>query len=134
MRPVLEQEVVDQVVELTREFVGPDGAGRIAVVAPGERVDALRQAVESALPDALGPAEGARLLAQRPEDAQVGVLSPLETKGLEFDAVVLVEPAAVAEGPGGFSDLYVAMTRPTQRLVVVHERALPEDFAERAAA
>jgi DNA helicase IV len=132
--PVLEQQVLDQVAALAGEFVGPDGAGRVAVVAPAERVPALRQAVESVLPDALGAAEGARLLAQRQEDAQVTVLSPRETKGLEFDAVVLVEPAAVAEGPGGFSDLYVAMTRPTQRLVVVHERALPEGFGERAAA
>ncbi|MFD6445735.1 hypothetical protein ACFWEJ_11560, partial [Promicromonospora sp. NPDC060204] len=72
--------------------------------------------------------EAARLSAQRPEDAQVTVLAPRETKGLEFDAVVLVEPAAIAEGAGGTSDLYVAMTRPTQRLVVVHARDLPEGF------
>jgi DNA helicase IV len=133
-RTELEQEVLDRLVGLVREFVGRDGAGRVAVVAPAERRDALRQAVETVLPDALGPTEGTRLLAQRPEDAQVAVLTPRETKGLEYDAVVLVEPAAVAEGHGGFSDLYVAMTRPTQRLVVVHERALPEGFVERAAA
>ncbi len=131
---VVEQEVVGQVAALARRFVGPDGAGRVAVVAPEERVPALRRAVESSLTDATGAAEAARLLAQRPEDAQVAVLSPRETKGLEYDAVVLVEPAAVAEGPGGYSDLYVAMTRPTQRLVVVHERALPDGFAEQAAA
>lgn len=133
-RPVLVQEVVDQVASLAAGFVGADGAGRVAVVAAADQVDALREAVESALPGALGAEEAARLLAQRPEDAQVSVLDPRAAKGLEFDAVVLVEPAAVSEGPGGASDLYVAMTRPTQRLVVVHERALPAGIVELAAA
>jgi DNA helicase IV len=46
--------------------------------------------------------------------------------GLEFDAVVVVEPAAIAdESPQGLRALYVALTRPTQRLVVVHARPLP---------
>ncbi|MCA5893168.1 AAA family ATPase [Isoptericola sp. NEAU-Y5] len=125
----LTQEVVDQVGKLATEFVGADGAGRVAVVAAADQVRALREAVESVLPDALGRSEGARLLAQRPEDAQVVVLDPREAKGLEFDAVVLVEPAAVAEGDGGASDLYVAMTRPTQRLVVLHSRDLPAGLA-----
>ena len=45
-------------------------------------------------------------------------------KGLEFDAVVLVEPAElVAESPRGLNDLYVALTRATQRLTVVHRGA-----------
>ena len=45
------------------------------------------------------------------------------SKGLEFDVVVLVEPAAVAAGGAG--DLYVAMTRPTRQLRVVHREPLP---------
>jgi DNA helicase IV len=46
--------------------------------------------------------------------------------GLEFDAVVVVEPAAVVEeSPQGLRALYVAVTRPTRRLAVVHERPLP---------
>jgi DNA helicase IV len=85
-------------------------------------------AVAGALPAALGDAEAARIGLQRPEDRQVTVLTPRETKGLEFDAVVLVEPGQIAAGPGGLSDLYVAMTRPTQRLVVVHAEGLPEGF------
>ena len=49
-----------------------------------------------------------------------------DVKGLEFDGVVVVEPADVlAESPRGANDLYVALTRPTQRLTVVHHRALP---------
>ncbi|GAB2502317.1 AAA family ATPase [Promicromonospora xylanilytica] len=119
--------VVTEALGLVKELVGPD-AGRVAVVAPGAGVERLAEAVAAALPEVVGAAEAARLTAQRPEDAQVTVLEPRQTKGLEFDAVVLVEPAAIAEGGGGTSDLYVAMTRPTQRLVVVHTRDLPEGF------
>lgn len=119
--------VVAEALVLVKELVGPD-AGRVAVVAPAGDVARLAEAVVAALPDTVGATEAARLAAQRPEDAQVTVLAPRQTKGLEFDAVVLVEPAAIAEGAGGTSDLYVAMTRPTQRLVVVHARNLPEGF------
>jgi DNA helicase IV len=49
-----------------------------------------------------------------------------DVKGLEFDAVVVVDPAEiVAEAPRGVNDLYVALTRPTQRLTVVHHGRLP---------
>jgi DNA helicase IV len=57
------------------------------------------------------------------------LLRPAEAKGLEFDSVVLVEPAAVlAEGVRGDSDLYVALTRATQRLAVLHTEDLPESL------
>ncbi|SDI96374.1 DNA helicase IV [Frankineae bacterium MT45] len=56
----------------------------------------------------------------------VSVLTVNDAKGLEFDAVVLVEPAEiVGESPRGVNDLYVALTRPTKRLSVVHSTALP---------
>ncbi|HEY2956885.1 MAG TPA: ATP-binding domain-containing protein, partial [Actinomycetota bacterium] len=49
-----------------------------------------------------------------------------EAKGLEFDAVVVVDPAAILGGsPRGGNDLYVALTRATQRLGVVHGGDLP---------
>ena len=57
----------------------------------------------------------------------VRVLTVAEVKGLEFDAVVLVEPQAILdESPRGLNDLYVALTRATQRLSVVHTGTLPE--------
>ncbi len=47
-------------------------------------------------------------------------------KGLEFDAVVVVEPAAIAgDDRRGLRLLYVAMTRPIQHLSIVHGRPLP---------
>ena len=56
------------------------------------------------------------------------VLTPREAKGLEFDHVVVVEPARiVAEGgEQGLRELYVALTRPTKTLVVVYAQPLPE--------
>ena len=57
-------------------------------------------------------------------DVAGGGAADREAKGLEFDAVVVVEPAEVlAESPRGANDLYVAITRSTQRLAVVHRRA-----------
>ena len=50
-----------------------------------------------------------------------------ETKGLEFDAVLVVEPERIlADGPRGGAELYVALTRATQRLGVLHEGPLPQ--------
>ncbi|WP_205844189.1 RNA polymerase recycling motor ATPase HelR [Mycolicibacterium sp. GF69] len=55
-----------------------------------------------------------------------GTVSPSETKGLEFDAVLVVEPDRIlADGPRGAADLYVALTRATQRLGVLHSAPLP---------
>jgi DNA helicase IV len=56
-----------------------------------------------------------------------GTVPPSETKGLEFDAVLVVEPDRIlAGGPQGPADLYVALTRATQRLGVVHTGPLPD--------
>ncbi|HLM34505.1 MAG TPA: ATP-binding domain-containing protein [Gaiellaceae bacterium] len=55
----------------------------------------------------------------------VPVLTPRQSKGLEFDHVIVVEPALVAEKEQGLRELYVALTRPTKTLVVVHARPLP---------
>jgi hypothetical protein len=55
-----------------------------------------------------------------------GALTPSETKGLEFDSVLVVEPQRIlAEGPRGAAELYVALTRATQRLGVLHRDPLP---------
>jgi DNA helicase IV len=60
----------------------------------------------------------------------VALLTPLLAKGLEFDTVVVVEPAAIVEAePAGHRALFVALTRPTRRLVVVHHRPLPDPLA-----
>ncbi|WP_236791578.1 RNA polymerase recycling motor ATPase HelR [Amycolatopsis sp. GM8] len=55
-----------------------------------------------------------------------GAVAPAETKGLEFDAVLVVAPEQIlADGPRGAAELYVALTRATQRLGVLHQGPLP---------
>ena len=62
------------------------------------------------------------------DEASVPVFTPRQAKGLEFDHVVVVEPALIAAegGEQGLRELYVALTRPTKTLVVVYARPLPE--------
>lgn len=97
--------------------------GRLAVVTVPERLDELTKALADDLP------EGAVGSGATAMDAPVAVLEVEQAKGLEFDGVLLIEPAEVLEGsPRGANDLYVAMTRPTQRLRVLHERPLPQGF------
>ncbi|WLP90539.1 AAA family ATPase [Gordonia sp. NB41Y] len=65
------------------------------------------------------------------DDARPRVHTVTTCKGLEFDTTVVVEPSAlVGQSPRGHSDLYVALTRSTQRLVVVHATALPPELAD----
>jgi superfamily I DNA/RNA helicase len=92
------------------------------VLAPAARVPELRTRL---LPGAAtGADDGSD--AGPDLDAPVVVLPVSAAKGLEFDAVVLVEPAELlAESPRGRNDLYVALTRATQRLTVVHSAPLP---------
>ncbi|OLF17564.1 helicase [Actinophytocola xanthii] len=90
-----------------------------------------RQVSEAELPAAI--AEFVREEAGRPGTSVVigppGVpdtVPAAETKGLEFDAVLVVEPERIlADGPRGAAELYVALTRATQRLGVVHHGPLP---------
>ncbi len=59
-----------------------------------------------------------------------GTVPASATKGLEFDAVLVVEPARIlAEGARGAAELYVALTRATQRLGVLHRDPLPAALA-----
>ena len=58
-----------------------------------------------------------------------GTVTASETKGLEYDAVLVVEPERIlADGPRGAAELYVALTRATQRLGVLHHGELPRSM------
>ncbi|MGB5755546.1 MAG: ATP-binding domain-containing protein, partial [Acidimicrobiales bacterium] len=58
----------------------------------------------------------------------VALVAPQAVKGLEFDAVVVIEPAAIADLDSGLRHLYVSMTRAVQHLGVVHTRPLPVEL------
>jgi DNA helicase IV len=128
-RRVTPDAVVDAVVEAARAAVeqvrDASGAGRVAVIA----VPGTLPTLAVALRDLPGMRPDPRRNGSPDLDAPLTLLTPTQSKGLEFDAVVLVEPAAVLRdgaGPrGGAGDLYVAMTRPTQALRVVHTEDLP---------
>jgi DNA helicase IV len=55
----------------------------------------------------------------------VVLVGPAAAKGLEFDAVVIIEPAAIAGLENGLRHLYVSMTRAVQHLGLVHTQPLP---------
>ncbi len=96
------------------------GEGTIAVITPRGGHAAVAALVTAALPAGVVTSDTGAL------GSPVSVLTVADAKGLEFDGVVLVEPAAiVAESRQGINDLYVALTRPTQRLHVVHSGELP---------
>ncbi|WP_405391700.1 AAA family ATPase [Streptomyces sp. NBC_01102] len=61
----------------------------------------------------------------------VSVLSAGQAKGMEYDHVLVVEPATIADrGPAGLRQLYIALTRSTQSLTVLHTAPLPDALTE----
>lgn len=62
---------------------------------------------------------------------EVNVLDPDSARGIEFDAVVVVEPADFKQNRGHQGPLYTALTRPNRELVVVHSKLLPDALRRR---
>ena len=118
--------IANQTVQLANQFVSSDGTGRIAVICPEELIEPARQAVRKRLSSLIDPAEYQRLIDQPEWDEQISVCGTETVKGLEFDAVVVAEPGCIEDdAPSRLvaaSDLYVAMTRPTQKLVIVRTK------------
>ena len=130
-RRVSPADLAVQVVDVVRDE--DDEPGTVAVIVPRSRHALVAGAVERARAGGSGPT---------PESAQpslfelgeavtdlrrhVVVLTVPQVKGLEFDSVIVVDPAGIiTESDRGLSDLYVALTRTTQRLTVLHTGDLP---------
>jgi hypothetical protein len=98
--------------------VGRDD-GSVGVLAPAVMLAEVRSALAG---EGINVGEvGAGAL-----DTQVSLLALADAKGLEFDSVVVIEPARiVAQSPAGMRALYVALTRCTRRLAIVHREPLP---------
>ncbi|MGH3191994.1 MAG: HelD family protein [Streptosporangiaceae bacterium] len=90
--------------------------GSVAVIAADPQVPELARALDSAGVQYGAPGEDARL-----------TLVPVTVaKGLEFDHVIVVEPALIARAEArGLQRLYVALTRAVSRLTVLHSEPLP---------
>jgi DNA helicase IV len=125
------------VAEVAREETAAVAPGRVAVLGPAVMLPELARALADAGLDPVDPRDPAG------DGLAAGlvVLPADETNGLEFDSVVVVEPSLVTavgdepagEGPPvattrGLRTLYVALTRPTKRLAVVHADPLPVDL------
>ena len=121
--PVIEQvrpggDLLEAVADATAKLAAELSTGNVAVVVPDDLADDVSMALSLA-----GIAHGRA--SRTGLDDGVTVVPVSVVKGLELDGVVVVEPARIVAGPAGLRALYVALTRPTQRLVVVHAQPLP---------
>ncbi|MBB4891896.1 DNA helicase IV [Streptomyces olivoverticillatus] len=112
------------VVEACREALGREGS--IGLIAADDRIPVLAEALEAAGLAHLAP--GAETSAQ----SRLTLVPATLAKGLEYDYVVLDEPAAVVagepDGRTGLRRLYVALTRAVSGLTVVHAAPLPAEL------
>jgi len=141
---VSEAELTASVAAAAAALAGQDAGGTLAVIGPAGRIAELRAAVAAGLAGegrrAAGPAQSRGAAAGRagrepsPDLEQpVVVLTVRQAKGLEFDAVLIADPAGIlAESPRGYGDLYVALTRATRRAGVVYAGDLPPGLARLA--
>ena len=123
-------EIMTVAAALLAEFapgVQPPESVRASGVQPWSRrvtADELPAAIEEFVRNESGR-EGTSVVIGPP--GVPGAVVASETKGLEFDAVLVVEPERIfADGPRGAAELYVALTRATQRLGVLHQGPLPQ--------
>lgn len=113
--PVPASVLIDAVRAAVRTERAAIGDGRVAVIVPSSRYDEFA----AALPEVAHSHDPAVL------DGAVALLDVPQCKGLEFDAVVIADPATIATtSDHGLSDLYVATTRATKRLTILGD--LPE--------
>jgi DNA helicase IV len=113
------EELAPRLADLMAAETATHTEGRIGVIVPTGRLTELTEAV-------LGSAThtGPDL------DNRVAVLTVKQSKGLEFDTVLVVEPTEIlAESRRGRRDLYVALTRATHRLRLVHTVDLPPELS-----
>jgi DNA helicase IV len=109
-----------RIVEVVVGALAGEGVGRLAVITPAPLHERVTHALTSHL------SHGQVGTGTQALDAPVAVLTAQQAKGLEFDVVVVAEPGQILTGSArGNHDLYVALTRPTKALVVVHAGSLP---------
>lgn len=118
-RVVGAENLIPSVVATVSEEVAQAGGGLIGVIVADSRYREVASAISTAHRDNTGTSKSAL-------EHQILVLTPWEAKGLEFDVVIIVEPMDLIEAANGsVGDLYVSMTRPTQRLHLIAGTDLP---------
>jgi DNA helicase IV len=115
------------VAQAAAEEMAAVGSGRVAVLAPGS----LLTPIATALAEAGTPVVDPRDMRRGGLSDPLVLLAADAANGLEFDAVVVAEPSLIAGTTArGLRTLYVALTRPTQRLTLVHAAPLPAPLAD----
>jgi hypothetical protein len=109
-------------IEAVRAESAEVGDGRVGVLVPNGRESELGAALLAAIPSAA--------VGEQPDLLnRVALMTVKQAKGLEFDSVLVVQPhEIIAASPRGLSDLYVAVTRATRRLGVLHTEDLPKEL------
>ncbi|GAB3275232.1 AAA family ATPase [Sinomonas notoginsengisoli] len=116
--------VVHRLVEVIPEELEAADGGLVAVIAEGPLLRWAREALRAAYGPRVGGGAGSF-------EQDIVVLDPREAKGLEFDVVVVLEPSELLDDAHGkVGDLYVAMTRPTQRLRLIAKGPLPAGIVQ----
>jgi DNA helicase IV len=112
--------LADELIAAVRREAAEAGDGRLGVLVPSAVEDELGAALVAAIPEAA--------VGEQPDlRNHVVLMTVRQAKGLEFDSVIVVQPdEIIAESPRGLSDLYVAVTRATRRLGVLHTAELPK--------
>ena len=129
IRRVDDVDLVDSVVSMVIEESALLGGGSVGVIGPNSLIDALEVALGAAGLD-YGRATSASRNVTGALHPKVTLVPVQLVKGLELDGTVVVDPARiVAEEPKGLRALYVALTRSTKRLAIVHSHPLPEPLA-----
>ncbi|MDQ0801700.1 AAA family ATPase [Arthrobacter sp. SLBN-112] len=115
--------VVDRLLEVLPEELGALDGGLLAVIADGDLLPQATSALRAAYGRRIGTGAGSY-------EQDIVVISPREAKGLEFDGVVVLEPSVMLNHEHGkVGDLYVAMTRATQRLRLIAAEPVPAGIA-----
>jgi DNA helicase IV len=124
IRAVPAEELADAVLAACRDALTQEGS--IGLIAAEARIPALAEALEAAAMPFLSPGE------ETTPDIRLTLVPATLAKGLEYDYVVLDEPAAVVDGEPdertGLRRLYVALTRAVSGLAVLHSAPLPEQL------
>jgi DNA helicase IV len=132
--PIVETVTPDQfgdtLVRAVKREVSAVASGRVAVIVTARRVGEVTELLRANAVHAVDP----RVQESEGLGADLVVLSAEGVNGLEFDSVIVVEPAQITcrgsqdpnqSSPRGLRTLYVAMTRPTRRLSIVACGSLP---------
>lgn len=118
-------DLVQRAVALVEEESNALGGGSVAVIAPLSLIDQIDVALEAKGID-YGRATTASRNVSGPLHPKIALMPVQLVKGLELDGTVVIEPATMLEEePQGLRALYVALTRSTKRLAIIHERELP---------